>query len=72
MTIAEIQTQVDNARAAYARAQESIQWTASGRSIRMSEQFDTYRKNLLYWQRELLRAKGVDRGGVSVKPRSLT
>ena len=72
MTIAEIEEEVRIARDAYNRALESVEWNASGRRVRMADQFDNYRKNLLFWQRELLRAKGVDRGGVTIKPRSLT
>lgn len=63
-----IQSRLDAATEAYDRALESIQWSASGRTVRRSDQLDLYRKQVTYWQRELDRATGKDQGRVSVKP----
>ena len=71
MTITKIRERVAAAEDSYLKALEAIQWNASGRSVRRSDQLNLYRDQLTYWERELARATGQDKAVVSVKPARL-
>ena len=71
MSITKIRARLAAAEDAYLKALEAIQWNASGRSVRRSDQLNLYRDQVTYWERELARATGKDKAVVSVKPARL-
>ena len=65
------QARLDNATKSLDDALESVQWNSSNRSVRRSDQINLYQNAVTFWQRELDRASGKDKGSVSVRPGSV-
>ena len=65
------QARLDVATKSLDDALVSVQWTASGRSNRHSDQINLYQSAVTFWQRELDRATGKEKAVVSIRPASL-